>query len=182
MVEILETKLKNVLLLKPSVFEDFRGIYCETFNELEYSKLIKEKTGYDVKFVQDSMSRSTKDILRGIHGDSKTWKLISCPRGKIYAVIVNCNKDTPDFGKWQDFTLSETNMWQVLVPPIYGTSHLVLSEMANFHYKQSTYYDPKNLKQFTYRYDDSRFKIWWPTKNPILSKRDEEANTDLAGK
>lgn len=182
MVEVLETKLKNVLLFKPFVFEDFRGIYSETFNEKEYTRIIKEKTGQEVKFVQDSMSRSTKDILRGIHGDPETWKLISCPRGKIYVAIANCDKTTPDFGKWQDFTLSESNMWQVLVPPMYGTSHLVLSDVANFHYKQSTYYDPKSLKQFTYRYDDPQFGIWWPTKEPILSRRDQEANTDLAGK
>lgn len=182
MVDVLETRLKDVLVFKPFVFEDFRGIYSETFNEEEYSRLIKEKTGKDVKFLQDSMSRSTKNVLRGIHGDSETWKLISCPRGKIYAVIVNCNPESENFGKWQDFTLSESNMQQVLVPPMYGTSHLVLSDVANFHYKQSTYYDPKNLKQFTYRYDDPKLGIWWPIKNPILSKRDEQANTDLAGK
>jgi dTDP-4-dehydrorhamnose 3,5-epimerase len=182
MVKSFETNLKNVLLFKPDIFEDFRGIYCETFNEREYSKLIKEKIGEDIKFVQDSMSRSIKNVLRGIHGDPETWKLISCPKGKIYSVIVNCDENSREFCKWQDFTLSESNMHQVLVPPMYGTSHLVLSESANFHYKQSTYYDPKSLKQFTYRYNDPKFNIWWPIKNPILSKRDEQANTDLAGK
>jgi dTDP-4-dehydrorhamnose 3,5-epimerase len=75
-------------------------------------------------------------------------------------------------------------MTQVLVPPNFGTSHIVLSDWALFQYKQSTYYDPTQtkLRQFTHKYDDSRFKIWWPIKEPILSQRDEQANTSLIAK
>ncbi len=181
-MEVLETRLKHVLLIKPQVFEDFRGVYVETYNAQAYEKAIKDKTGADVSFVQDCTSRSSRNVLRGIHGDAKTWKLISCPRGKIYVAIANCDEGSQDFGKWQSFDLSEANMHQVLVPPNFGTSHVVLSEEALFQYKQSTYYDPKNLKQFSYRYDNPRFNIWWPVKQPILSQRDEHANTDLAGK
>lgn len=172
MVKASKTNLENVLLFEPNVFEDFRGVYLETYNEAEYTKVIKELTGKEVKFLQDSMSRSSRHVLRGIHGDAETWKLIDCPRGKIYVVIVNCNLEDKNFGKWQSFNLSERNMQQVLVPPMYGTSHLVLSDEAIFHYKQSTYYNPKVLKQFTYKFDDPRFGIWWPIKNPILSQRD----------
>lgn len=172
-MEVSKTNLENVLLFKPYIFEDFRGIYAETYNEKEYTSAIKEITGQEVKFVQDSMSRSTKNVLRGIHGDPETWKLIDCPKGKIYVVIANCDSDSKNFGKWQSFDLSESNMNQILVPPKFGTSHLILSDEAIFHYKQSTYYNPDVLKQFTYRFDDSRFNIWWPIRNPILSKRDE---------
>jgi dTDP-4-dehydrorhamnose 3,5-epimerase len=76
-----------------------------------------------------------------------------------------------DSGKWQSFVLSDKNRQQVLVPPGYGNAHLVLSDTAIFHYKQSTYYEPS--KQFTYRWDEPRFGIWWPIKNPVLSQRDE---------
>ena len=167
-MEVLKTKLENVLLVKPDIFEDFRGYYIETYNEEQY-----KKHGIDVKFVQDDISVSKKHVLRGIHGDAETWKLISCLKGKIYVVIVNCDESSKDFGKWDSFDLSDKNRHQVLIPPKFGTSHLVLSDEAIFHYKQSTYYNPKVLKQFTYRFDDPRFNISWPIKNPILSKRDK---------
>lgn len=167
-MEVIKTKLEKVLLIKPKIFEDFRGSYVEIYN----AKLYKEH-GIDIDFVQDDISVSKKHVLRGIHGDPETWKLISCLKGKLYAVIVNCDEDSEDFGKWDSFELSEENRHQVLVPPKYGTSHLVLSDEAIFHYKQSTYYNPKVLKQFTYRFDDPRFNIDWPVKTPILSERDK---------
>jgi len=171
-MEVFETTLKNVLLIKPDIHEDFRGEYVETYNEEEYTKKINEKIGKEIKFVCDDFSTSTKHVLRGIHGDDKTWKLIDCFVGKIYVVIVNCDRESPDFGKWEAFNLSEKNRCQLLIPPKYGTSHLVLSEWAMFHYKQSAYYNPEVLKQFTYKFNDPQFKIWWPVKSPILSKRD----------
>ena len=171
MIKVSKTKLKGVLLIAPDVFEDFRGKYIETYNEALY-----RKAGVDVKFVQDDISVSKKNVLRGIHGDQETWKLISCLAGKFYFVVVNCDVNSKDFGKWQSFILSDENRQQVLVPPKYGNAHLVLSEKAIFHYKQSTYYEPS--KQFTYRWDDSRFGIWWPIKNPILSQRDKMGKCD----
>jgi len=165
-MEISKTLLDGVLLVKPDVFEDHRGEYIETYNE----KILSEH-GIDIKFVQDDISVSTKYVLRGIHGDNETWKLISCLHGKFYLVTVNCDMESKNFGKWQSFVLSDRNRQQVLVPPKYGNAHLVLSDKAIFHYKQSTYYD--RSKQFTYKWNDARLNIWWPIKNPILSQRDE---------
>lgn len=165
-MEISKTLLDGVLLVKPDVFEDHRGEYIETYNE----KILSEH-GIDIKFVQDDISVSTKHVLRGIHGDNETWKLISCLHGKFYLVTVNCDMESKNFGKWQSFVLSDRNRLQVLVPPKYGNAHLVLSDKAIFHYKQSTYYD--RSKQFTYRWNDETLNIWWPIKNPILSQRDE---------
>ncbi len=162
-----KTSLPGVLLIKPDIFEDFRGEYVETFNEDMY-----RSNGISVKFVQDDISVSSQNVLRGIHGDAETWKLISCMYGKFYFVVVNCDTDSPDFGKWQSFTLSDKNRYQVLVPPKHGNGHLVMSDMTIFHYKQTTYYNPKG--QFTYLWNDPKLKIWWPTKDPILSRRDEE--------
>ena len=165
-MEVIKTKLKSVLLIKPDVFEDHRGEYVETYNEELY-----RKSGVDIHFVQDDISVSMHHVLRGIHGDAETWKLISCLYGKFYLVVANCDTGSKDFGKWQAFTLSDRNRYQVLVPPKHGNGHLVLSKRAIFHYKQSSYYNPSS--QFTYKWNDPKLNIWWPIKNPILSQRDE---------
>lgn len=166
MIKFERTKLDKVLLITLDSFRDFRGQYIETYNEELY-----RKNSVDVKFVQDDIAVSSKNVLRGIHGDSETWKLISCLYGKIYVVIVNCDTDSKNFGKWQSFILSDINRQQILIPPKHGNSYLTLSDTSIFHYKQSTYYN--RFKQFTYKWDDSRFKIQWPIKNPILSQRDK---------
>jgi dTDP-4-dehydrorhamnose 3,5-epimerase len=161
-----KTKLDGVLLVKPEVFEDFRGQYVETYNDKLYAE-----HGITAKFVQDDISVSSRHVLRGIHGDGETWKLVSCLYGKFYLVVVNCDKQSRSFGQWQSFVLSDANRLQVLVPPKHGNGHVVLSDQAIFHYKQSSYYNPSG--QFTYRWDDPALKIWWPVKQPLLSQRDE---------
>ena len=166
MIEVSKTNLNGVLLIKPDVFEDHRGEYIETYNKKLY-----EESGIDINFIQDDISVSTKNVLRGIHGDNETWKLVSCLYGKFYLVVVNCDKCSDDYRKWQSFVLSSKNRLQVLVPPKYGNAHLVISDMTIFHYKQSTYYD--RSRQFTYKWDDPKLNIWWPITNPILSQRDE---------
>lgn len=165
-MEVLKTNMEGVLLIKPYIFEDHRGDYVEIYNEKEYAE-----HGIAVKFVQDDISTSTKDVIRGIHGDSETWKLASCIFGKIYHVVVNCDKDSKNFGQWQSFILSERNRHQVLVPPKHGQGFLALSNEITFHYKQSTYYNRE--KQFTYRWNEEKFGIWWPCKTPVVSQRDE---------
>ncbi len=162
-----KTKLKNVLVIQPpTVFEDYRGIYLETFNEKLYADI-----GIPIKFIQDDFSISHKNVLRGIHGDNQTWKLITCILGSIYAVVVNCNTDSTDYGSWESFKISEKNNLQILVPPKHGLAHLILTDKAIFHYKQSSYYNRE--AQFTYKWDDPRFNIRWPIDKPILSQRDE---------
>lgn len=163
------TELERVLLIKPEVFEDHRGEYVEIYNEELY-----KKNGVDVRFVQDDISVSLVGVLRGIHSDKESWKLVGCLLGRFYLVIVNCNVQSPSFGKWQSFTLSDTNRYQVLVPPNHGVAHLALTDKIIFHYKQTSYYNRDN--QVTYRHDDPRFNIWWPNKRPILSRRDEEGH------
>ncbi len=166
MIKVEKTKLDGVLSIQLDHFEDHRGDYVETYNEREYSV-----AGIDVRFIQDDYSISTKHVLRGLHGDAETWKLISCPYGKLYLVVVNCIESSPDFGNWEAFVLSDGNHRQVLIPPQFGNGHLVLSDVAIFAYKQSTYYNPKT--QFSYLWNDPKFNIWWPVQNPILSRRDE---------
>ena len=137
----------TIKTFKPYVFEDHRGEYVEIYNKKNYPKL---------DFVQDDISVSTKGVLRGIHGDKKTWKLISCLYGKIQLAVVEPN--TPEY---QLFVLSDRNRLQVLIPPGFGNGHLVLSDVAIFHYKQTTYYDRKS--QFTLPYNDVFYNIPWAT-------------------
>jgi dTDP-4-dehydrorhamnose 3,5-epimerase len=165
-MQVTRTELDGVLLVKPPVFEDFRGQYVETYNDKLYAE-----HGIGAKFVQDDISVSIRHVLRGIHGDAETWKLVSCLHGKFYLVVVNCDKQSAQFGKWLSFVLSDANRLQVLIPPKHGNGHVVLSELAIFHYKQSSYYNPKG--QFTYKWNDPALNIWWPIKDPILSRRDQ---------
>lgn len=165
--EIIKSDLTGVLqITPPTLFEDFRGAYVELYNEQLYGE-----AGIAMKFVQDDMSVSSRHVLRGLHGDGVTWKLISCLLGKIYLVVVNWDDTSAQFGQWRSFVISETNRQQILVPPKHGLGHLVLTDQAIFHYKQTTYYERKT--QFTLLWNDPRIKIWWPIPNPILSARDQ---------
>ena len=166
-MEVFATKLESVLLIKPpTVFEDFRGHYIETYNRNAYFT-----AGIPIDFIQDDISISHRHVLRGIHGDTKTWKLISCLQGSFYMVVVNNDPNSSQYREWVSFTLSDTNHLQVLVPPNFGNGHLVMSERAIFHYKQSTEYD--RAGQFTLLWNDPTLNIWWPIQNPIVSQRDQ---------
>ncbi len=165
-MQVEKTKLDGVLLIMPpTIFEDHRGTYVELYNE----KLYKE-AGVKADFIQDDISVSKKDVLRGIHGDSQTYKLISCLAGEFQLVVVNWDSASSQYRGWDSFILSEQNRKQVLIPPKFGNGHLVLSDRAIFHYKQTTSYD--RAGQFTILWNDPQMNIAWLIKNPILSKRD----------
>jgi dTDP-4-dehydrorhamnose 3,5-epimerase len=166
MIRVENAKLLGVKIIHIESFEDHRGEYVEIYNERDYIQ-----AGIDVKFVQDDYSVSSQNVLRGLHGDAETWKLIYCPFGKFYLVVVNCDESSNEFGKWQSFVLSDRNKMQVLIPPKFGNGHLIISETALFGYKQSTYFTPGT--QFSYRWNEPRFNIWWPIQNPVQSQRDE---------
>lgn len=164
-MEVEKTKLEGVKLVRPSPFEDFRGLFIETYNRELYAR-----SGIGVEFVQDDVSVSYKDVLRGLHGDGKTWKLVTCLYGEVYLVVVNWNAESHQFKQWDSFALSDRNHLQVLIPPQFANGYLVLSDMAIFHYKQSTYY--QRDRQFALRWNDPELNIRWPVKDPILSERD----------
>jgi dTDP-4-dehydrorhamnose 3,5-epimerase len=166
-MQIHQTDLEGVVLIDPLTnFEDFRGCYIELYNDPEY-----RKHGIDQDFIQDDISISHKHVLRGIHGDQKTWKLISCLMGTFYLVVVDNRPDSDQYRKWQSFTLSDKNCQQVLIPPGFGNGHVVMTDRAMFHYKQTTAYDRSS--QFTIAWNDPDYGIWWPVKSPILSQRDQ---------
>jgi len=164
---IKDTKLSGVKkIILNDTFEDFRGEYVETYNKDQYFD-----NGINVEFIQDDYSWSTKNVLRGLHGDSKTWKLVSCPYGKYYLAVIDLDRSSNTYGEWESFVVSSNNKVQILIPPNHANGHLILSDVAIFQYKQSEYY--AQGEQFTVRFDDPKYKIWWPIKNPILSQRDE---------
>ena len=155
--------LDGVKLIKPKVHEDYRGTNFESYNASEYYKIPNQ-------FVVDSISTSRKHVLRGIHGDHRTTKLISCLYGTIYFVVLDCRSGSKTFHQWQAFTLSDRNKHQVLVPPGFGNAHLVMSDECVFSYKLDQHYERSS--QFTLRWNDDQFNIYWPIKHPILSERD----------
>jgi len=160
------TNLKGVKKIKLTSFEDHRGSYVETYN-----KNFFVENGINIEFLQDDISVSKKNVLRGIHGDQKTWKLISCLHGEFQLIIVNNDSKSREYKKWESFDLSFDNKIQILVPPKFGNGHLVLSNECIFHYKQNTNYDRDG--QFTIKWNDPLFGFKWKIINPILSERDK---------
>ncbi|MBU1082720.1 MAG: dTDP-4-dehydrorhamnose 3,5-epimerase [Spirochaetes bacterium] len=151
-------------IIVPDVFKDHRGEYVCTFSEKEY----EEKLG--VKFVEDDISVSERNVFRGLHGDDKTWKLVQCLYGEIFLVLLDCRCEN---GSCQKFILSDENRLQVLVPPGCANGHYVLSDKAIFSYKQSEYYSGQK-NQFTIKYNDPRIPRDFLYREffPITSERD----------
>jgi dTDP-4-dehydrorhamnose 3,5-epimerase len=163
------TIIADLVTITPPIHYDYRGEYVETFRTDTYAFF--EADGRRIEFVEDDFSVSHRHVLRGLHGDGKTWKLIQCPWGEFYYVVVDMRKTSPTYLRWQSFVLNDRNRLQVLVPAGCANGHLVLSEKAIFSYKQSQYYSGMSA-QFTVRWNDPKLGIHWPVSNPILSERD----------
>ena len=157
----------NLKIIRNKSFKDHRGYYWTSWKKNMMKK---------IKFKHDKFSLSKKNVLRGLHGDSKTWKLISCPYGKFLLVVVDCRKNSKNYLKWKSCVLSHQNGLQILIPPKFANGHLCLSEKCLFHYKLSykgSYIDAK--EQFSLKCNDPKIKIKWGIKKPILSQRDKKA-------
>jgi len=165
-MRVIKTNLKGVMKIELESFSDHRGKYTETYNEDAY-----KQAGIDVNFIQDDISFSKKNVLRGIHGDGETYKLVSCLHGSFVLIVVNNDSASEEYKKWISFNLSGNDDTQILIPPKFGNGHFVTSNDAIFHYKQNTYYNPQG--QFTIMWNDPEYNFVWPNNNPILSKRDE---------
>ena len=163
---LVKTNLDGIFIVRPPTFKDHRGWFVESYNVDEY-----KSWGIDHQFVQDNFSFSHKNVLRGLHGDRETWKLMSCVQGSVYIVVVDARSDQLTFGKWVNLSLSDEDYFQILVAPGFANGCLTLSTRSIIHYKQSTYYNPST--QFTLPWNDPRFGIDWPVTNPILSDRDD---------
>jgi len=162
------TKLHGVKLIVPERFEDHRGTYMELYDSKNFENIT------DVKFVQDDVSISRKNVLRGLHGDWKTTKLVTVLKGSGYALIADNRKNSPTYKKWQAFTLSSQNKQMLLLPPGIGNSVLALEDNIIYYYKQNTHFT--DGQQFTIKWNNPEWNFWWPIEKPILSMRDERGD------
>ena len=161
-----DEEIEGLLYIEPDIYYDLRGEYINTFNVIDY-----ETVG---KFVEDDFSISRKNVLRGMHGDSETAKLIQCLHGSILLGVADLRKDSPSYLKSRIYLLDDRNRHQVLVPGGCINGHYVLSETCVFSYKQTKLYSgAKN--QISVRFDDPWIKVPWGIKDPILSDRDKNA-------
>jgi dTDP-4-dehydrorhamnose 3,5-epimerase len=164
-MRVIDTELYGVRLLVPEIFTDHRGQYVELFDTDKYRAVCN-----GVEFVQDDISVSHRGVLRGLHGDFRTTKLVSVVHGEAYALLADNRVDSPTYRRWQAFTLSDQNRHQLLIPPGIGNSCVALSEPIVYWYKQDTHYVPG--RQFTILWDDPEWGFEWPVQEPILSARD----------
>jgi dTDP-4-dehydrorhamnose 3,5-epimerase len=170
MPERLDTRLDGLVLLEPVVHGDDRGFLVETFSEQAW-----REAGVDVEFVQDNHSRSSGGILRGLHFQASPGqaKLVRCLRGRIWDVAVDLRRDSPTFGRWEGFELDDVRHRQLFIPKGFAHGFCVLGDIADVHYKLSTYYDPATESGF--RWDDPDVGVEWPIDDPQVSERDANA-------
>ena len=149
-------------------FKDKRGFLWTSWKKGSYSK---------INFNHDKFSISKKNTIRGFHCDFKSWKLVTSVYGKIFLAVVDLMKNSKTHLKSRTVTLDHAKPKFILIPPYYANAHLCISKECVFHYKwfyKGKYIEAK--KQFSYRWNDPKINIKWPTKKPILSKRDQNSN------
>lgn len=163
----IETSLPGVCLIEPTVFEDDRGFFWETYHEIKFAEL-----GINDRFVQDNHARSTRHTLRGLHYQIKhpQAKLCRVIQGEALDVVVDIRRGSPHFGKHESVMLSAENKRQIYVPPGFAHGYLVLSEAAEFLYKCGDFYHPEYERGVAW--DDEAIAIAWGIDEPILSAKD----------
>lgn len=160
----------EVVIISPDTFQDERGILFTDYLDEYFINNFEPK----LNFVHSKFAINNSNVLRGIHGDFESYKLVQCVFGKIFQVVVDCRENSPSFLKHETFELEYTQPKMILIPPGFGNAFQVISEKAVYNYKLAypgKYNDYDN--QFTYKWNDERIGIDWPTINPILSKRDK---------
>jgi len=168
-MKVTKTKLEGCIIIEPKVFGDERGFFKETFQADRY-----KEAGLELPFVQDNYSRSSKGVLRGLHFQKSKpqGKLVSCAHGEVFDVSVDLRAGSQAYGQWVGVILSGDNHIQFYVPPGFAHGFVVLSEMADFQYKCTDYYDPNDEGGIIW--NDPDIGIEWPLGyiDPQLSGKD----------
>uniref|UniRef100_A6VTJ2 dTDP-4-dehydrorhamnose 3,5-epimerase n=1 Tax=Marinomonas sp. (strain MWYL1) TaxID=400668 RepID=A6VTJ2_MARMS len=170
-MNVIKTNIDGVVIIEPKVFGDERGFFLETFQAERY----KDFAGIDLPFVQDNHSRSGKNVLRGLHFQKTKpqGKLVRVVRGEVFDVVVDIRKDSLTYGLWVGALLSEENKRQFWVPPGFAHGFVVLSDVADFEYKCTDYYDQTD--EGCLMWNDPTVDIEWPEGiEPILSAKDQD--------
>ncbi len=169
-MEVTETELKGLFVLKPKVFEDERGYFFES-----YSKKLFKDAGLDLDFVQDNQSLSQKGVLRGMHFQNPPHaqgKLVRVITGAVLDVVVDIRKDSKTFGKWYGLELTEKNKWMMYVPPGFAHGFLTLENNTVFSYKCTNFYN--KASEGCLLWNDKDVNINWNFDKPLLSAKDLE--------
>jgi dTDP-4-dehydrorhamnose 3,5-epimerase len=166
------TVIPGLRRIEPAGFEDERGRFVETWNAGDYA--FTRDDGSAIEFVEDDLSVSHRGVLRGLHGDDRTWKLVQCTQGSLHVVVADLRRDSDAYLRWEAFELTAANRLQLLVPAGCATGLLALEDPSALLYKQSERYRGAG-DQFTVRWDDPALGIEWPLDDPILSERDAGA-------
>lgn len=168
----LDTGIKGLKLVEPTVFGDERGYFMETYHEEEFSR-----AGLDMAFVQDNQSSSTRGVLRGLHYQRRypQGKLVRVIKGEVFDAAVDIRKDSDTFGKSYGTYLSDENKHQLYIPEGFAHGFLVLSDTAEFVYKCTDFYHPED--QGGILWNDQELGIQWPLdkiSNIVLSEKDKK--------
>lgn len=168
-MKVHKTSLDGCIVIEPDIYGDDRGFFLETFQLKRYLS----EAGIKDQFVQDNYSRSSRGVLRGLHFQhlKPQGKLVRVVKGEVYDVAVDIRKDSPSFGNWASIILSEDNKKQFWIPPGFAHGFVVLSDIADFEYKCTDYYDPDDER--TLLWSDPEINIDWPVDKPILSDKDK---------
>ena len=169
-MKVYKAEIPDVLIIEPAIFGDERGFFAEVFRKSWF-----EANGIPAEFVQDNLSRSKKGTLRGLHYqlENAQAKLVMATRGAVMDVAVDIRKGSPTFGKHVMVELSEENKRMIYIPEGFAHGFTVLTEIADFQYKCSDYYNPAS--EFSVRWDDPEIGIAWNVESPLLSQKDINA-------
>jgi len=170
--------LNEVKVVQPSVYHEQRGSISTTYHSDYYDRILPANDRNNgLKFKHDRFSKSKKNVLRGLHYDDKTWKLVNCLHGKIYLVVLDLRPKQDNYGKWESFILSPETATQVLIPPMFANGHYVFEDDSIFSYKMAYQGEFNDVdKQKTIKWNSTKFNIDWPCTTPIISKRDANGN------
>ena len=169
-MEIIKTPIKDLVIIKPRVFNDARGFFYETYNEVRY-----QQAGVTEKFVQDNLSKSSYGVIRGLHflkGEYSQAKLVSVAVGGVYDVAVDLRPDSTTYGQWYGVELTDENHLQFLVPRGFAHGFSVLRQEAIFTYKCDNFYHQQ--AEGGLRFDDPSLNIDWriPSDKALVSDKD----------
>lgn len=170
-MKVSKTKIEGLLIIEPAVFGDERGYFYESYNSDKYLE-----AGLDFTFVQDNLSKSSKDVLRGLHFQNPPFaqgKLVSVLKGAVLDVVVDIRKNSPTYGEHFAIELSEKNKIQFFLPPGFAHGFKTLEDDTIFSYKCTQVYN--KASEGSIKWDDKDLNIDWQVENPIISEKDQHA-------
>ena len=170
-MEIIETKIKDLLIIKPDVFADERGYFFESYNKQRFLE-----HGLDMTFVQDNESQSMRGVLRGLHFQKPPFaqgKLVRVVKGAVMDVAVDLRKSSKTFGQWESVVLTEENKFMYWIPEGFAHGFVCLQDGSVFTYKCTNVYN--KASEGSIRWNDPDLNIDWNIDHPILSEKDKVA-------